>query len=100
MAVDSKGRPAITEYGKPYHIFYQWKDQVWDEIKACSYAIDFGQGDKLYRLGCDDFVYQTKDFDLWEKLGKRKAYMMSATSDAVWILDKISRLPYVFDQKS
>ena len=58
--------------------------------------VAFGSHDSLYRLGCDNYVYK-KTINDWEKLGKNKASWISASNDALWIVEYDTDMPYKFD---
>ena len=55
----------------------------------------FGENDCLYRLGCDYNVYLGQ-----KKLGNNKALSISASNDALWIVDLETVKVYKYDEKS
>jgi len=55
--------------------------------------------DTLWRIGKDDKLYVQKGQD-WDRVGSSEVFDVSATSDALWILDFPTFIPYKFDSKS
>ena len=52
----------------------------------------------MYRLGCDSGVYlKGKE---WQRVGENKAWWISASKDALWIIDDETRRPFKYDQET
>ena len=96
MAVSSKGLPALIQTMSPSKIFAKKVSGSWDEFRGCSRYTAFGEKDVLYRLGCGWYVSERKNNE-WNQVGDRKARFMSASKDALWIVDYETRIPHKFD---
>jgi len=92
LSVDAKGLPSIVPHNST-RSFWRKKEEGWVEVEACSWQVGFGKGDDVFRLDCDDHVYGNDR----ERLDIKKAVWMSASTDAVWILDKNSDIPFKFN---
>ena len=105
VAVDSHGMPAFTAHTASRHIFHkQVSSGKWREIKVCAHYLAFGRNDVLYIMGCDGYVYLRRQpgdkVNKWVKIYNRKATHMSASKDALWIIDWDTRMPFKFDGKT
>lgn len=99
IAVDSHGLPAFTAHTASRHIFHKQESGAWKEIKVCAHYLAFGRHDALYIMGCDGYVYLRRA-DKWVKIYFRRAAHMSASKDALWIIDWDTWMPFKFDEKT
>ena len=57
----------------------------------------------MFRLGCDEYVYKWKPGvrgNKWRKLSEKKGWWISASKDALWMIDSESRMPLKYVEKS
>jgi hypothetical protein len=61
--------------------------------------IAYGKNDTLYRIGRDFKLYVYLDNkQMWSRIGNKDIYRVSASSDALWIIESGTKILYKFDE--